>query len=122
MNEHSGNLPPSGRWVGYYLYSAGGVRHRQKMRLSFRSGIVGSGNDGVGTFTIRGRFDPETNEARWQKRYATHEVSCRGFYENESIWGVWNIGNRASGGFRIWPCRGQMRRIKIENVVEAILC
>ena len=101
--ESNDPRPPPGKWLGYYLYHLAVVQHRQTIRLYFSNyAIVGNGTDDVGNFTIKGSYDPELREARWQKCYVTHDVLYRGFYEDSSIWGIWRIDDRASGGFRIW--------------------
>ena len=96
--------PPSGRWKGYYCYSANAVRHRQELELIFSNGsISGDGSDGIGCFLIAGLFD-ERGQVIWTKTYpGSHHVEYRGFWERKSIWGVWNIGMLNRGGFRIWP-------------------
>ena len=97
-------LPDAGKWSGYYFYTPDDTKHRQEMTLSFGVGIVvGSGVDKIGMFKIKGQYDPEHQEACWEMSYYTHTANYRGFYEDNSIWGVWRIANGASGGFRIWP-------------------
>jgi hypothetical protein len=74
------------------------------LSLSFRAGIVdGRGNDPVGPFTLRGRYDAEKNEVWWTKTYATHDVFYTGFRDSRGIWGTWDIRSIARGGFHIWP-------------------
>jgi len=102
--------PTPGKWEGYYLYSSCNVQHQQYLTIYFPSGgIVGDGRDDVGKFLISGEYDPEKREAHWQKYYPTHRVHCRGFFENDAIWGVWHILNEGSGGFHIWPVDSNVR-------------
>lgn len=94
----------SGPWTGFYTYATGG-RGRMRLGLSFRSGAVsGTGSDPVGDFSIRGRYDPESDEVHWTKSYAgAHDVFYRGFRDARGIWGTWEIGPGWTGGFHIWP-------------------
>ena len=95
---------PSGPWVGFYNYGPGD-RHRMDLHLHFESGCLsGDGNDDVGFFLIRGKYDPTNRECHWTKTYpGSHEVYYRGFQEGKGIWGTWEIGLFAHGGFHIWP-------------------
>jgi hypothetical protein len=72
--------------------------------LEFGNGtITGEGNDDIGAFIIRGRFDANSKECHWTKTYvAKHDVFYKGFREGKGIWGTWEVGD-ANGGFRIWP-------------------
>jgi hypothetical protein len=73
---------PSGPWTGVYTY-APSDKHRMDLHLDFSDGcITGDGNDDVGRFLIRGKYDAS---------------SCKG------IWGTWEIMTFAHGGFHIWP-------------------
>jgi hypothetical protein len=98
----------SGPWTGFYIYS-NNRRERMDLALTFKEGLVtGSGSDPVGFFTIRGRYDAETNEARWTKTYpGRHDVAYRGYRDARGIWGTWEIRTRfglsTRGGFHIWP-------------------
>lgn len=94
----------SGPWTGFYRY-ADGHRERMDLTLSFREGrVTGSGNDPVGAFVLQGGYDGETNEVWWTKHYpGSHDVYYRGFREPRGIWGTWEIGAAARGGFHIWP-------------------
>ena len=98
---------PSGPWTGFYNYVPGD-KHRMDLHLSFSDGsVAGDGNDDVGRFLIRGRYDPATKECYWTKTYpGSHDVYYRGFREGKGIWGTWEIRLFAHGGFHIWP-RGQ---------------
>lgn len=101
----AGSHPPSGPWHGFYTYPAIQRKERMSLALTFAHGhIRGIGDDPVGVFTIRGRYDPAGGECTWTKDYpGQHSVWYRGFYEGRSIWGTWEIQNDWRGGFRIWP-------------------
>ena len=109
---------PSGPWVGFYNYGPGD-RHRMDLQLEFSKGsMVGVGNDDVGRFLIRGKYDSAKRECFWTKTYpGSHDVYYRGFREGKGIWGTWEIGILAHGGFHIWPKReeqGEMTTIAAE--------
>ena len=97
-------LFPSGPWVGFYQY-APADKHRMDLHLEFAQGrILGEGNDDVGRFRIQGRYDEAERECHWTKTYpGSHDVHYRGFREGKGIWGAWEIGLFARGGFHIWP-------------------
>lgn len=75
------------------------------LHLDFAGGIMsGEGNDDVGAFVIKGRYDTATRECYWTKTYVgAHDVFYRGFREGKGIWGTWEIGHFSHGGFHIWP-------------------
>jgi len=100
----SDDLFPSGPWTGFYNYQPGD-RHRMDLHLSFANGrLSGDGNDDVGQFSIRGRYDAESKECWWTKTYlGSHDVRYRGFREGKGIWGTWEIAVFTRGGFHIWP-------------------
>jgi hypothetical protein len=97
-------LFPSGSWVGFYNFSPHD-KHQMDLRLIFATGKVsGGGNDGIGSFQIRGGYDPNTLECSWIKTYVgSHAVFYRGFRQGKGIWGAWDIGPHSHGGFHIWP-------------------
>lgn len=98
-------LPPSGRWAGYYLYGHGGSRHRMKLTLAFagNGAIDGDGVDDIAPFVITGRFDVATSAASWTKAYVgMHTVEYSGLYCRRAICGDWTLMGH-SGGFWIWP-------------------
>lgn len=103
MNEP---LFPSGPWTGFYNYQPGD-RHRMDLHLTFAGGKVsGEGNDDIGPFLIKGAYDATNRECYWTKTYlGAHDVFYRGFREGKGIWGTWEIGLFAHGGFHIWPRR-----------------
>jgi len=77
----SNELPPSGRWTGYYLYGHGGSRHHMKLTLAFagNGAIDGEGVDDIRPFVITGRFDVATSAAHWTKAYVgMHTVEYAG--------------------------------------------
>lgn len=75
------------------------------LHLTFTEGsLSGDGNDDIGRFLIRGRYDAASLECHWTKTYpGSHDVFYRGFREGKGIWGTWEIGTRSHGGFHIWP-------------------
>lgn len=98
-------LFPSGPWTGFYKYSGQTVKHRMELHLEFANGrLTGEGIDDIGRFYIRGHYDARELECYWTKTYVgAHDVYYRGFREGKGIWGTWEIGLRARGGFHIWP-------------------
>ena len=78
------------------------------LALTFGKGvIIGEGNDNIGAFVVRGRYDANTKECHWTKSYVgQHDVFYRGFREAKYIWGNWDI-REISGGFKIWPLAGE---------------
>jgi len=98
------SLFPSGPWTGFYNYVPGD-RHRMDLYLTFTAGrLTGDGNDDIGPFLIKGRYDAATRECYWTKTYlGAHDVFYRGFREGKGIWGTWEIKLLAHGGFHIWP-------------------
>lgn len=97
--------PPSGRWMGYYLYAPTGPRNRQSLRLSFSRGkLSGDGSDGVGAFSVDGEYDTGSSTVRWVKSYlGMHSVNYHGYHERRVIWGRWTIDAQCHGGFKLWP-------------------
>lgn len=98
---------PSGPWVGFYLQpSVNAGRFRMELSLTFRDGTVtGDGEDAVGPFVLRGRYDLESGDVTLHKRYRTHQIHYKGCADgsNRGIWGVWTLGVHDRGGFHIWP-------------------
>jgi hypothetical protein len=92
-------LPPSGRWSGYYLYGHGGSRHCMKLTLAFSANraIDGDGVDDIATFVITGRFDVVTTAACWTKAYVgMHTVEYSGLYCRRAICGDWTLPESAT--------------------------
>jgi len=123
----SDELFPSGPWVGFYNHRPGD-RHRMDLNLTFAHGFMaGEGNDDVGRFFIKGRYEAATRECHWIKSYVgAHDVFYRGFREGKGIWGTWEIAIRYHGGFHIWPRgadEGESHRETAEQVqpVDAIV-
>ena len=106
----SDELFRSGPWTGFYNYRPGD-RHRMDLQLTFSQGSInGDGNDDIGRFLIRGRYDATSHECYWTKSYVgAHDVFYRGFREGKGIWGTWEIKVFGHGGFHIWP-RGESER------------
>jgi len=75
------------------------------LHLRFAAGSMsGEGNDDVGRFLVRGRYDAASHECYWTKSYlGSHDVFYRGFREGKGIWGTWEIKLVNHGGFHIWP-------------------
>ncbi len=75
------------------------------LQLEFSNGrLTGTGNDDIGRFMVRGRYDSATRECYWTKTYiGGHDVFYRGFREGKGIWGTWEITIQFHGGFHIWP-------------------
>ena len=102
---------PSGAWRGFYVYVPDGARHSMSLRLTFRDGVVsGAGDDDIGPFAIKGRYDPQSHDIHWTKQYiGRHSVFYKGFGEPARIWGTWEFDDNFgpfTGGFRIWPGDG----------------
>jgi hypothetical protein len=97
-------LFPSGEWTGFYNYKPT-EKFRMDIALEFSKGsMAGQGCDNIGTFLIKGRYDPDTKECFFTKSYlGAHSVYYKGCRESKGIWGTWEIGAFASGGFHIWP-------------------
>ena len=100
----SEELFPSGPWTGFYTYVPQD-KHRMDLHLTFANGtMAGAGNDDVGSFVIKGRYDANNLECHWTKAYlGKHEVYYEGYREGKGIWGRWEINAFAHGGFHIWP-------------------
>lgn len=96
---------PSGPWEGYFLQRRlRATKGRMELDLTFRDGrITGAGRDGVGAFTIAGRYDTADGVCHWTKSYPFHDVRYRGFAEGKGIWGTWEIPPLDRDGFHIWP-------------------
>ncbi len=92
------------------------------LQLTFANGqMTGEGQDDVGPFIIRGRYDAASRECYWTKTYiGGHDVFYRGFREGKGIWGTWEIAQRWRGGFHIWPrAAGEGETHAEANEVEA---
>jgi len=113
---------PSGPWTGFYTYQAATGKHRTDLILEFARGrITGEGNDSVGAFIISGHYDTATRECYWTKTYVgSHDVFYRGFREAKGIWGTWEIGIFARGGFHIWPLAEGEGSSHVEKAEEPV--
>jgi len=96
---------PSGPWTGFFLQKEIPGKHLMELRLTFLNSVMqGEGRDRVGEFVIDGRYDLSDGKCYWTKKYrGKHDVFYKGFNEGKGIWGVWEIGELARGGFHIWP-------------------
>jgi hypothetical protein len=95
--------------------------------LAFANGSInGDGQDDIGRFLIRGRYDSASLECHWTKSYiGAHDVFYRGFREGKGLWGTWEIGSEGHGGFHIWPRQAgqgeeQTETTDLAEPVEAI--
>ena len=113
-------LFPSGPWTGFYNYRPGD-RHRMDLHLSFTNGnMTGDGNDDIGRFLIKGRYDAANRECHWTKTYVgRHDVFYRGFREGKGIWGTWEIQQFSRGGFHIWPRAAGEGEARSESEAQA---
>lgn len=75
------------------------------LELTFSNGnLSGAGNDDIGRFLVKGRYDEASYECYWTKSYIeAHDVFYRGYREGKGIWGRWEIRSSSHGGFHIWP-------------------
>jgi hypothetical protein len=115
----SEDLFPSGPWTGFYNYSPP-ARHQMDLHLAFANGqMTGDGHDDVGRFLIKGRYDVSNRECWWTKSYpGSHDVAYRGYREGKGIWGTWEIGLWAHGGFHIWPHTADEGETKTQAIPE----
>ncbi len=118
---------PSGPWRGFYVYPTDDSRHAMSLRLAFLDGTLsGVGDDDVGPFVIKGRYDALTLEVHWTKTYiGRHSVFYKGYGEPARIWGTWELPG-LSGGFKIWPGDGdgssqETAEDQVEEPVDAVL-
>lgn len=116
----AGTHPPSGPWRGFYIYPSLARKERMDLSLIFAQGqIRGMGDDPIGMFLIRGRYDPVSGECTWTKSYpGRHDVWYRGFYEGRGIWGTWEIPDNWRGGFHIWP-KGEGEALEAAEEAES---
>ena len=90
------------------------------LHLTFTSGsLSGDGNDDLGRFLIKGRYDAVSRECYWTKSYVgAHDVFYRGFREGKGIWGAWEINIFGHGGFHIWPRHAGEGETQSESVSQ----
>jgi hypothetical protein len=93
------------------------LRHLMRLELLFQDGrISGWGDDDVGSFEIRGGYDPATLQVHWTKSYlAAHSVYYRGRGRGRFIDGLWELDLGFFGGFRIWPGQGDSDLLEAEE-------
>ena len=98
---------PTGEWIGFWLQRPHfPSRQWMDLNLSFIGGsVIGAGNDSVGEFVIRGRYDLKTAKVLIHKTYVgQHHVLYDGWAElDKGILGVWTIPVVGKDGFHIWP-------------------
>ncbi len=99
---------PSGPWEGFFLMSqTDRKRHMMDLILTCsETRMTGEGQDFVGDFILRGRYEIATGRCVWNKKYLNrHEVGYVGYNEGKGIFGKWEIldTNHSHGGFLIWP-------------------
>lgn len=83
------------------------------LHLTFANGnLTGDGNDDVGRFLIKGRYEATSHECHWTKSYVGgHDVFYRGFREGKGIWGTWKSISSATAAFRYGrAARARVRR------------
>ncbi len=87
--------------------------------LSPNGNMSGDGDDDVGRFLVKGRYDAASLECHWTKTYVgSHDVFYRGFREGKGIWGTWEIGLLAHGGFHIWPRQAGEGEARVEGAAS----
>jgi hypothetical protein len=91
------------------------------LHLAFaRGNMSGEGNDDIGRFLIKGRYDAASRECYWTKSYVgAHDVFYRGFREGKGIWGTWEVNIFGHGGFHIWPRHAGDGEADSESAVQA---
>ena len=95
---------PSGPWGGFFQQRADRPTAQDMHFVGGR--LTGAGADDCGAFTLSGRYDAARGTADWTKFYGTHAVTYRGFAEDDSLWGTWQLtSGRDRGGFRLWPAK-----------------
>ena len=96
---------PSGPWTGFFLQRHIPGKHQMELRLTFHDGnMTGEGRDWVGEFLVTGHYNRADGKCYWTKKYlGKHDVFYQGYNEGKGIWGTWQIGELARGGFHIWP-------------------
>ena len=112
---------PTGEWVGFWLQRPHiTTRQRMELALAFADGsISGEGEDSVGPFALRGRYDRTSGKVVIHKFYVgSHHVLYDGWAElDKGIWGVWSIGASSRDGFHMWP-KGMKDPTQNELAVE----
>lgn len=113
----------SGEWEGYWLQKMGRKMHKGPMcPLAFvftPDGIVqGRGEDEVGKFTFKGKFN-EMGEVEMRKKYlGAHAVTYKGRADGTGgISGTWTISGFMSGEFAIKPVVSESVAVVEETAV-----
>jgi len=98
----------SGQWTGFTNQGSPANKRRLDLLLQLRDQqLSGVGDDESGMFVLSGEFDAEAREFRWVQTYLFGStLFCRGFCENDRIWGTWQDATEGHGGFQIWPLPG----------------
>ena len=94
-----------------------------ELKLTFRQGsMTGEGEDLIGPFLIRGRYQVEDGQCWWTKRYiGKHDVFYHGYNEGKGIWGLWEIPPNWKGGFHIWPeAMGDPNQPKLTESIDEL--
>ena len=93
------------------------------LHLTFDHGhMSGAGNDDVGSFIVKGRYDPAALECHWTKAYLdAHEVYYEGYREGKGIWGRWEINAFERGGFHIWPKANESALVETDETEEPLV-
>lgn len=95
----------SGQWTGYTNQCSPANKRRLDLLLQLHDRqLSGVGDDDKGMFVIRGEFDVAAQEFRWVQTYLFGStLFCRGFCDEDRIWGTWQDATEGHGGFQIWP-------------------
>ena len=95
----------SGQWTGFTNQGHPALKRRLDVLLQLRDRqLSGVGEDESGLFVLSGEFDPGAQEFRWVQTYPSGDtVLCRGFCEEDRIWGTWQDATDGHGGFQIQP-------------------
>ncbi len=93
----------SGEWSGFYIEEHRQSRGWMHLFLTFDKGeIRGEGTDYVGPWVAQGRYDEQSGDCRWTKKYVgAHNVDYSGKCSENGIQGSWRI--IGEGPFHIWP-------------------
>ena len=110
----------SGPWEGFYL-DPGPFKHRMSMVLNITEDeISGSGSDEIGSFQWQGKYDSSNGRCTLIKNYSTHQVLYRGCWDEQGIWGTWQLMMR-TGGFHIWPKEVESERFEAVEVIDNVM-
>ena len=84
------------QWTGWF--DQGGQQHEMELDLTVDdNGVFGMGSDSVGTFVIRGDYDPDAGTIQFVKSYhGKHKVNYKGTLEDDIVKGEWDL--QGSGG------------------------